>query len=56
MSQYGWVSLIALGGWLVLALSSYRAHNIGASKTLVMLLAWLAIFALAFGIFTTMGA
>ncbi len=56
MNQFGWVSLVALGGWLILALSSYRAHRIGASKTLVMALVWLAIFALALAIFVTMGA
>jgi hypothetical protein len=44
------VSLIALTGWLVLALGSYRAHRIGASKTLVMATAWLAIFLLVTGI------
>jgi hypothetical protein len=39
-----WVSIIALVGWLVLAIGSYRAHRIGAGKTLVMALAWLSIF------------
>ena len=50
MTGNSWVSLIALSGWLVLALSSYRAHRIGASKTLVMATAWLAIFLLVTGI------
>ena len=52
MTGYGWVSLIALTGWLVLALGSYRAHRIGAGKTFVMASAWLAIFLLVVGIFT----
>lgn len=55
MSDYGWVSLIALTGWLILALGSYRAHRIGAGKTLVMVMAWLAIFLLVVGIFAAAG-
>jgi len=51
MTGYGWVSLIALTGWLVLALGSYRAHRIGVGRTLVMATAWLAIFLLVVGIF-----
>jgi hypothetical protein len=51
MNEYAWNSLIALTGWLVLALGSYRAHRVGASKSLVMGLAWIAIFLLATGIF-----
>ena len=55
MSAYGWVSLVALIGWLVLALGSYRAHRIGAGKTLVMAMAWLAIFLLVTGIVVAVG-
>ena len=55
MTGYGWVSLIALAGWLILALGSYRAHRIGAGKTLVMATAWLAIFLLVVGIFAAVG-
>jgi hypothetical protein len=51
MNEYAWISLIALTGWLVLALGSYRAHRIGARKSIVMGLAWIAIFLLATGIF-----
>ena len=51
MSEYAWVSLIALIGWLVLALGSYRAHRIGVRKSVVMGLAWIAIFLLVAGIF-----
>jgi len=56
MTGYGWVSLIALTGWLVLALGSYRAHRIGAGKTIVMATAWLAIFLLVTGLIAAMPA
>lgn len=41
-----WVSIVALLGWLILALSAMRAHRIDARKGLVMALAWGAIFLL----------
>jgi hypothetical protein len=47
----GWVSIVALAGWLVLALSAYRAHRVGAKATAVMGLAWIAIFFLAAALF-----
>jgi len=47
-----WVSIVALAGWLVLALSSYRAHRVGAGKTLVMGLAWISIFFLVAAVFS----
>lgn len=52
MSELQLVSVIALVGWLVLALSAYRAHQVGARKTIVMALAWCAIFALVSGVFS----
>jgi len=55
MSGNNWVSLIALTGWLVLVLSSYRAHRVGAGKTVVMATAWLAIFLLITGIVVAIG-
>ena len=55
MSEYGWVSLIALSAWLILALASYRAHRIGAGKTLLMATAWVGIFLLVFGVFVVVG-
>ena len=55
MNASGWVSVIALTGWLVLALSSFRGHRVGASKTFVMVTAWLAIFLLVTGIVIIMG-
>ena len=45
------VSIVAMSGWLVLAFSAYRAHRIGARKTIVMALAWFAIFLLIAGFF-----
>lgn len=46
MNGYGWVSVIALAGWLVLAVGALRARQVGASKLLVVGLAWAAIFLL----------
>ena len=46
-----WVSIVALAGWLVLALGAYRAQRIGAGKTLVMALVWGAIFFLVAAVF-----
>jgi hypothetical protein len=50
--SYPWVSIIALSGWLILALSSYRAQRVGARKTVVMALAWVSIFFLLAAIFS----
>jgi hypothetical protein len=47
-----WVSIVALTGWLVLALGAFRAQRVGASKAVVMVLAWLAIFLLLAGVFS----
>lgn len=55
MNQTPWISLIALLGWLVLAIGAYRGHRLGAKKTIVMAMAWLAIFLLVAAIFTAMG-
>ncbi len=56
MTDGQWVSLIALTGCLVLALSSYRAHRSGAGRTSIMALAWLAIFVLVTGVIVAVGA
>ena len=47
-----WVSVVALTAWLVLALSAFRAHRVGARRTVVMVLAWIAIFLLLAGLFS----
>ena len=52
MNGTAWVSIIALVGWLVLAIGSFRAHQVGAGKTLVMGLAWLSIFFLVAAVFS----
>ena len=56
MNAGSWVSLIALTGWLVLALGSYRAHRVGGGKTLVLVTAWVGIFLLVTGIVVIIGA
>ncbi|HTN14888.1 MAG TPA: hypothetical protein VL094_08790 [Sphingomonadaceae bacterium] len=40
-----WVSIIALLGWLVLAVSAYSGYRLGWRKSLIMALVWAAIFA-----------
>ncbi|MBT2133758.1 hypothetical protein KK137_05370 [Croceibacterium sp. LX-88] len=55
MNAYAWVSMIALVGWLVLAAGSYRAHRIGAKKTIVMALAWGSIVLLVAAFFSAIG-
>jgi hypothetical protein len=53
MNEVGWVSIIAMLGWLVLAFSAYRSHRVDTGKTLRMALTWAAIFtgaALLFGL------
>lgn len=51
MNSAAWISIISLTGMMVLAWSALRAHNIGAKRSVVMALAWFAIFALAGAIF-----
>lgn len=55
MSSVPLVSIIAMLGWLVLALSAYRAHRVGAKQTVVIVLVWGAIFLLVAAIFTVIG-
>jgi len=52
MTSTPWVSVVALVGWLVLALAAFRARRVGARKTVVMALGWVAIFLLAAAIFS----
>lgn len=52
MTSGAWISIVALTAWLVLALSSLRAHRIGARKAVVLALAWAAIFALVAAAFS----
>lgn len=55
MTAMSWVSLIALIGWLVLAVGSFRAHQVSGKKTLLMATAWLGIFLLVTGVIVVMG-
>ena len=45
MTEHGWVYLVALAAWLILAVSGLRAYRMGARKIVVMALMWAAIFA-----------
>jgi hypothetical protein len=47
-----WVSIIALAGWLLLAVGAFRAQRVGAGKTVVMALVWISIFFLAAAVFS----
>lgn len=44
MSSGALVSLVAMLGWLILAGSAYRAHRIGARKSILLALIWGSIF------------
>ena len=55
MNPFPWISLIAILGWLVLAVGALRAHRVGARKIVTMTLTWLAIFVLVAAIFTSVG-
>ncbi len=50
-----WVSIVALLGWLILAGSALRARQLSASKALIYILIWGAIFFAVAAIFTAMG-
>jgi hypothetical protein len=50
------LSIVALSGWLILAMSGFRSYRVSGRKTLLYILIWATIF-LALGIvFHTMGA
>ena len=51
MTETSWISAIASLGWLVLALSAFRAHRVNARRTVVYALTWGAIFLAAAAIF-----
>lgn len=51
----GLISIVALLGWLVLALSAYRSHRVSGRKTLVMAATWGAIFLLLAGMIAAVG-
>ena len=51
----GWVSLVLLTGWLVLAGSALRARQLSARKTVTYALVWGAILFAVAAAFTAMG-
>ena len=51
MTTTGWVSIVALLGWLALSVSALRSYRLGTRKALTMALTWLAVFALVTAIF-----
>lgn len=56
MNGTQWISIIAMAGWLVLALSAFRAHQISARKGVVLALIWGAIFLAAAAVFSQIAA
>jgi len=50
------VSIIALAGWLILALSAYRSHRLSGRKTLTFVLIWASIFLAVALLFAAVGA
>jgi hypothetical protein len=50
-----WVSLAAMAGWLVLALSALRARQLNAGRTVVYALIWGAIFMAVAAVFGAIG-
>jgi hypothetical protein len=55
MTEANWVSLIALFGALVLAVSAFQGRRVGFSRMAVMALAWIAVFLLVAAIFSAIG-
>jgi hypothetical protein len=49
------VSIVALAGWLILALSAYRSHQISGRKTLLYVLVWTSIFLVVGLVFAAVG-
>lgn len=56
MTEGAWVSIVALLGALILAVSALQGRRIGASKILVMALAWVAIFLFVVAVFSAAGS
>lgn len=56
MTGFALVSIVALAGWLILALSAYRSFRLSGRKTLTYILIWASIFLAAALVFRTAGA
>ena len=44
MNEYGWVQLIALVGWLILAAGAFASYRLNWSQAIRMALIWAGIF------------
>lgn len=53
MNEYGWVQLVALGAWLILAASAFASFRMNWSQTVRLALIWAGIF-LAIGLLFSM--
>ena len=53
--NYQLVSIVALAGWLILALSAYRSHRMSGRKTLTYVLVWASIFLAVAMVFAAVG-
>ncbi len=50
------VSVVALAGWLILALSAYRSRKLSGKTTLMHILLWVTIFLVVALAFRAIGA
>ena len=44
MNEFGWVQLVALAGWLILAASAYASYRMNWGQTIRLALIWAGIF------------
>jgi hypothetical protein len=44
MNEMALLSLVAMLGWLLLMIASYRSHRVKAGSTIRMALIWIGIF------------
>lgn len=56
MTGGGWVSIIALTAWLILALGAFRSRRVPLGKSLFMAAIWGGIFLLVAAAFTAAGS
>jgi hypothetical protein len=49
------VSIVALAGWLILAFSAYRSHQVSGRKTLTYVVVWASIFIAVAMVFAALG-
>ncbi|WP_202385396.1 hypothetical protein [Altericroceibacterium endophyticum] len=55
MSSFNWVSIVALVGYLVLALAALRSQHISLGKAARLALIWFGIFLVVAIIFNNIG-